>query len=80
MVIEDKRLERAESYAEAIDVLGASGLLPHDFTHEFARIASFRNFLAHDYKKIDCIVICEEALSKLDDMATYLEHIETLYT
>ena len=47
-----------------------------EFSYNFAKIASFRNFLAHDYEKIDYLIICEDTLSKLDDIKKYLGYIE----
>ena len=41
-----------------------------------AKIASFRNFLAHDYEKIDYLVICDEVLSKLEEIEKYLKLVE----
>ena len=75
MMIKHKGLGASDSYYDAIDTLGEYGILPREFAYSFARIASFRNFLAHDYEKIDYVVICEEALEKLDDIETYLEYI-----
>ena len=77
MVIKYKSLNIAQSYYEAIDILGENGIIPREFAYHFARIASFRNFLAHDYEKIDYLIICDEALNKLDDIEEYLHHIET---
>ncbi len=59
-----------------IDMLGESDIIPRDFAYGFARIASFRNFLAHDYEKIDHLLICKEALGKLGDIREYLLLIE----
>jgi len=56
--------------------LGENDIIPRAFAYEFAKIASFRNFLAHDYEKIDYLVICDEALSKLDEIEEYLSYIE----
>jgi len=64
-------------YYEAIDSLGEVGIIPKEFAYDFAKIASFRNFLAHDYEKVDYTVICEEALEKLSDIRQYLEYIKT---
>lgn len=72
MVIKRDDLEKPESYHEAIDILGEHKILPPEFAYEFARIASFRNFLAHDYEKVDYLVICEQTLNKLDDVKAYL--------
>ena len=76
MMLKHKGLGRADSYYEAIDTLGEYEILPREFAYDFAKIASFRNFLAHDYEKIDYIVICEEALEKLEDIKTYLGYIK----
>ena len=75
MVLKYKNIDRAQSYYEAIDTLGEQNIIPKEFAYNFAKIASFRNFLAHDYEKIDYLVICDEALKKLDDIRTYLKLI-----
>jgi uncharacterized protein YutE (UPF0331/DUF86 family) len=51
-------------------------VLPREFAYEFAKIASFRNFLAHDYEKVDYLVICKDILQKLDDIYKYLSYIK----
>ena len=76
MMLKYKDLGSSGSYYEAIDTLGEYNILPKEFAYDFAKIASFRNFLAHDYEKIDSIVICEQALNKLDEIHTYLGHIK----
>jgi len=76
MMLKYKGLGSADSYYDAIDTLGEYDILPREFAYGFAKIASFRNFLAHDYEKIDYIVICEEALEKLEDIKTYLGYIQ----
>ena len=76
MVLKYKNLTTAQSYYDAIDILGEYKIIPRDFAYEFAKIASFRNFLAHDYEKIDYLLICEEALHKLEDIRRYLEYIK----
>ena len=76
MIIKHKSLPNPQSYYEAIDILGENGFIPKDFAYDFAKIASFRNFLAHDYEKIDYLVICDEVLHKLDDIEKYLKFLE----
>ncbi len=75
MVIKYKSLPPAQSYYEAIDKLGDYDILPKEFAYNFAKIASFRNFLAHDYEKVDYLVICDEILDKLYDIENYLDYI-----
>lgn len=76
MILKYKSLQAPQSYYEAIDSLGEYKIIPREFAYDFAKIASFRNFLAHDYEKIDYLIICEDTLSKLDDIKKYLGYIE----
>jgi len=48
---------------------------PPEFAYEFAKIAAFRNFLAHDYDRIDYLAICNDILSRMSEIAEYLSHI-----
>ena len=76
MMLKHKNIGSSDSYYEAIDTLGEYNILPREFAYDFAKIASFRNFLAHDYEKIEYVIICEEALDKLDDIRMYLNYIK----
>jgi uncharacterized protein YutE (UPF0331/DUF86 family) len=76
MMLKHKNIGASQSYYEAIDTLGEYQIIPKEFAYGFAKIASFRNFLAHDYEKIDAMVICEEALNKLDDIERYLQYLQ----
>ena len=76
MVIKYKNLPSADSYYESIDTLGEYDVIPANFAYDFAKIASFRNFLAHHYEKVDYIIVCEKSLNKLDDIKMYLQYIK----
>lgn len=76
MVIKYKDLPRAKSYYDSIDLLGEYRVIPPDFAYDFAKIASFRNFLAHHYENIDYKMICEKTLDKLSDIEQYLQYIQ----
>lgn len=66
-----------KSYADAFVILGDSHILDAEFAFRFASIAGFRNFLAHDYEKIDQEMICGQVMSSLDDVEQYLRQIRT---
>lgn len=76
MMLKHKKIGKSQSYYEAIDTLGEYDIIPKAFAYDFAKIASFRNFLAHDYEKIDKMVICTEILDKLPQIEQYLTYIE----
>ncbi len=75
MLLKYKKIGRSQSYYEAIDMLGEHEIIPKDFAYEFAKIASFRNFLAHDYEKVDKSLICKEILDKIPQIEEYLDYI-----
>jgi uncharacterized protein YutE (UPF0331/DUF86 family) len=75
LVIKHKRLRIPQSYAEAFDILGENNILEPGFSYEFAAIAGFRNFLAHDYEKIDSAIVCGKILAKLNEVDIFLEQI-----
>jgi len=76
MIIKYKNIPKSESYYQSIDLLGEYNIIPANFAYDFAKIASFRNFLAHHYEKVDYKVVCEDTLAKLDEIKIYLEHIK----
>ena len=78
-VIKDRKLRPPQSYHEAFDILGEAGVLDPEFAYSFSKIAGFRNFLAHDYEKVEAQVICHQGLNKLDDVRLFIQQIEKYY-
>lgn len=76
LLIRSNNLRPPQSYHEAFDILGEAKILAPEFAYSFAKIAGFRNFLAHDYEKIDAKIICREILTQLGDIEEYLQQIE----
>ncbi len=77
MVLKFKNLRRSNSYYESIDLLGEYSVIPAEFAYDFAKIASFRNFLAHHYERIDYREICEKSLEKLEDIRRYTAYLKS---
>jgi len=75
LVIKEKGLRISQSYAEAFDILGENDILEKNFAYDFAKIAGFRNFLAHDYERVDGLFVCKQILAKIDDIDTYVEQV-----
>ncbi len=76
MIIRHKGLRTPQSYSETIDILGEANIIPPDFAYEFAKIGSFRNFLAHDYEKIDYSALCNDILNRLPQIKQFLDIIK----
>lgn len=78
-IIRDKNLRFPQSYHEAFDILGEAGILDPEFAYSFSKIAGVRNFLAHDYEQVEAKIICNEVLSKLDEVREYLQQVRRFY-
>jgi len=76
LVIKHRSLRSPQTYSEAFDILGNNRILDPEFAYSFARVAGFRNLLAHDYEMIDGPKICKTLLSGLDDVEQYLNQME----
>jgi uncharacterized protein YutE (UPF0331/DUF86 family) len=76
LVIKYRKLRLPQSYYEAFDILGENKILDPSFAFSFAKVAGFRNFLAHDYEKIDPRFICDQIIPDLADVETFIEQIE----
>ena len=76
MVIRQKELRLPQYYQESFDILGEAGVLDPEFAYSFAKIAGFRNFLAHDYEDVDAKQICGEILGKIPEVKRYIEMIK----
>jgi len=76
LVIKYKNLRIPQSYSEAFDILGENKILDPSFANKFAKIAGFRNFLAHDYEKIEAEFICKDMIIKLDEIDVFIKQIE----
>lgn len=75
-VVKHESLRPPQSYHEAFDILGDAGVLKADFAYSFAKIAGFRNFLAHDYEQVQVQVICKDILAQLSDVEEFLRQIK----
>ncbi len=75
LVISQKNLRTPQSYSEAFDILGENGILDPAFAYSFAKIAGFRNFLAHDYEKVDAEQICQAVLNELEDVESFIQQV-----
>lgn len=76
MAIRLKNLRPPQSYSESFDILGESGILDPAFAYSFAKIAGFRNFLAHDYETIRSDIICNKIIAQIPDIKEFLTQIE----
>ena len=77
MVIKKRGLRPPQYYAESFDILADGGVLESSFAFSFAKIAGFRNFLAHDYEQVEAQIVCDIIIRSLADVRTYIHQIKT---
>jgi uncharacterized protein YutE (UPF0331/DUF86 family) len=76
MIIKRRELRAPQSYSDAFDILGDNNILEKEFAYSFARIAGFRNLLAHDYEIVDAQIICQDILKKIPDVKKFLHQVQ----
>ncbi len=76
MMIKHKSLRPPQTYSESFDILGDNRILEPEFAYSFARIAGFRNLLAHDYERVDGERICKGLLNSLQDVEYFVQQIQ----
>ncbi|MCF8109390.1 MAG: DUF86 domain-containing protein [Desulfohalobiaceae bacterium] len=76
LVIKHKSLRLPQTYSEAFDILGDNRVIDPEFAYNFAKIAGFRNLLAHDYETIDGRRICTALLQGLNEVEQYISQIQ----
>lgn len=64
-----------DSYRGFIYRLGDIGILNKEFAYNFAGIAKFRNFLAHQYDEIDKKKVCAEMGENLESVENFLNQV-----
>ena len=76
IIIKHYNLRSPQSYGETFEILSENKIIDKEFAYNFSKIAGFRNFLAHDYEKIDAFEICNNLLKMIIDVENYLEQIK----
>ena len=61
-----------ESYAAAIEQLGALGILPKKFALDFSAVARLRNVVVHAYAKLDIDILVRHTPKLIKDSRQFL--------
>jgi uncharacterized protein YutE (UPF0331/DUF86 family) len=69
------QLPPPEDYAQAVERLADTGILPPPFAAEFRKIGGFRNILTHGYLDIDPRIVHGVLVEHLADYEVFARHI-----
>lgn len=75
MIISSERLNRPDTYREAIQILGQHDILPTAFAEKLASAAGFRNVLVYMYADIDLEKLYSHLQNDTDDLELFAEYI-----
>ncbi|MCY3590666.1 MAG: DUF86 domain-containing protein [Acidobacteria bacterium] len=64
------------TYADSIDSLVSSAVLPADFGERFRAVAGFRNIIVHGYLDLDLNRVAQFLGEDLNDFEVFAQHIE----
>ncbi len=78
-VIAFRNLRKPATMAESFRILQEEGLLSAELAGKLARMAGFRNILAHAYEDIDGDVVYDVLQHRLKDLAEFLDRISPTY-
>lgn len=65
---------QARNYAEIIELLGATGVIPEAFAKENEGMTKFRNLVAHDYEKLTPEGVYENLQKAPDVFRAFAKH------
>ncbi|MCM8779319.1 MAG: DUF86 domain-containing protein [Candidatus Omnitrophica bacterium] len=75
IIISSLGLKRPDTAQESIEVLGAQGILPQEFSIRISKIAGFRNILVHEYARVDINEVYEHLQRDLEDFTKFAQLI-----
>ena len=64
-----------KDYHESFQMLGTMGILQGEFSREIAFSAGLRNRIVHEYEEIDAAKVYEALQVAVQQLPTYLDHV-----
>lgn len=74
-VIALRKLRKPSTLDESFAILQEAGMLPASLATNLARMAAFRNLLAHDYERLDYDIVYNALQTRLSDAEQFVEVI-----
>ena len=75
-LLADRGENQIETYADVIDRLGETEILPPDFAQSIRGMAGFRNVLVHQYSKVDLHIVYYTLQNRLGDFADFIRYVQ----
>ena len=75
-VISLKDYRKPTTLAETFRILNEAGMIDQTLTEKMVKMTGFRNIIAHDYEDLDYSVVYRVLHSGIEDIHTFLEHIQ----
>ncbi|MDO8436393.1 MAG: DUF86 domain-containing protein [bacterium] len=71
-----KNLRKPTTIKEGFEILEEEKIISIELRERMVKLAGFRNFIAHDYEKINYDIVYDVLQNKLQDIEKFLSQIE----
>lgn len=75
-IISLKNFRRPSSYTEAFYILKEANFISFELTEKLAKMAGFRNIIAHDYENLDFGIIYDVLKNRIIDIEKFLKKVK----
>lgn len=75
-LISYKKLRKPTTMRESFDILCEEGIISGELSEKLAKMVGFRNILAHDYEKIDYMIILRVLKNDIKDIKEFIEVVK----
>lgn len=75
-VISFKNFRKPTTFREGFEILGEEKIITPSLAEKMAKMAGFRNFIAHDYENINYDIVYDVLQNKLSDIEEFLKEVK----
>jgi uncharacterized protein YutE (UPF0331/DUF86 family) len=70
-IIKERRLGLPKESRQSFEILGKSGIIPHELARTLQGMVGFRNILVHEYQKLDIGIMVDIIENRLRDLIDF---------
>ncbi len=70
-VIKERKLGLPKESRQSFEILGKSGIIPHELARTLQGMVGFRNILVHEYQKLDIGIMVDIIENRLRDLIDF---------
>jgi len=75
-VVSFKNFRKPTTFKEGFEILGEEKIITPKLVEKMAKMAGFRNFIAHDYERMNYNIVYDVLQNKLSDIDGFIKEIK----